>query len=468
MDKKIVAILGGGLTGLAAGIYLSRNGFEPHIFEKENQMGGLVGGKIINRNIYEYGPHFFHSNNPNIVNEIRMAVGDDLIDFERTILIKFMNDYFKYPLSVFEVFKKMPKSLVIKAVLELIRANIRSIFKKDKDPSSETLLLNFYGKTLYKLFFKDYIYRVWGMYPDKFSPRFARERIPKISASIFLNKLISPIRTRFSKKKVKDFVENVDGRLFTTKMGYRGINEKLIDEYLKNGGIIHLNSEVNKIILNDNSVNKIFYTENNKNEKTGSKKEFYCDAVINTLPVTELINMINPEVPQDIKKASEELEYRALVFVGILVKKEKVLPVSFMYFREHSFNRIYDSSYFGHDTVSPNTTIIVCEISSSGSDRWWEDDDYCIKKAISDLEREKIIKEKDILETHVYRYRYGYPVYKLGFENNLEIIMNFINDIKNMDTAGRQGLFQYINGHIAIQMGFDAAEKIMDKCIRKY
>ena len=111
MDKKIVAILGGGLTGLAAGIYLSRNGFEPHIFEKENQMGGLVGGKIINRNIYEYGPHFFHSNNPNIVNEIRMAVGDDLIDFERTILIKFMNDYFKYPLSVFEVFKKMPKSL---------------------------------------------------------------------------------------------------------------------------------------------------------------------------------------------------------------------------------------------------------------------------------------------------------------------------------------------------------------------
>ena len=460
MEKKKIAILGGGLTGLSAGIYLSRNGFEPHIFEKEDQMGGLVGGKIINQNIYEYGPHFFHSNNPLIVNEVKKAVGDELLDFERTILIKFMNNYFTYPLSVFEVFKKMPKSLVLKAISELIGANIKSVFIKQKNPNSETLLLNFYGNTLYKLFFKDYIYRVWGMYPDKFSPRFAQERIPKISASIFLNKFVSPIRAKIGKKNVKDFVENVDGKLFTTKLGYRGINEKLIKEYLENGGFVHLNSDVKEIFINDNNVRKIAFVENNPNGENFSEKEFYCDALINTLPITEFIRMVKPEVSENIKKASEGLEYRALVFVGILVQKEKVLPVSFMYFREHSFNRIYDSSYFGHDTVLPDTTIIVCEISSSGEDRWWEDDDYCIKKVLNDLEREKILNEKEILETHVYRYRYGYPVYKLGFEENLKKITDYLNTIGNLETAGRQGLFQYINGHIAIQMGFDAAEKL--------
>lgn len=466
MGKKKIAILGGGLTGLSAGIYLARNGFEPHIFEKEDQMGGLVGGKIINQNIYEYGPHFFHSNNPLIINEVKNAVGEDLIDFERTILIKFMNDYFTYPLSVFEVFKKLPKSLVMKAVFELIVSNIRGFFKREKNPNSETLLLNFYGNTLYELFFKDYIYRVWGITPDKFSPKFAQERIPKISASIFLNKFISPLRAKFSKKKVKDFVENVDGKLFTTKLGYRGINEKLIEQYLRNGGYIHLNSEVKSVFVNDNTVHKITFKENTSDSETDSEKEFYCDAVINTIPITNLVSMINPKVPKDVQEASNFLEYRALVFVGILVKKEKVLPVSFMYFREHSFNRVYDSSYFGHDTSLSNTTIIVCEISSSGNDRWWIDDDYCIKKAKYDLKREKIIDEKDILEAHVYRYRYGYPVYKFGFENNLETIMNYLSNISNFETAGRQGAYQYINGHIAIQMGFDAAKKIKNNLLK--
>jgi len=462
LKKKIVAILGGGLTGISAGIYLARNNFEPHIFEKEDQMGGLVAGKIINNNIYEYGPHFFHSNNPQILNEIKEIVGNDLINFERTILIKFMDKYFTYPLSVIEVFKKMPKLVVLNAIFELVKSNIKGVFVKPKVQNSEILLLTFYGKILYEMFFKNYIYRVWGIYPDKFSPRFAQERIPKISASIFLNKLISPFRAKFSKKKIKDFVENVDGKFFTTKMGYRGINEKLIEHFFKNGGFIHLNSDVEEVIINNNKVEKIKIIQNISKDNQYAEKEFYCDAIINTIPITELVKKIRPEVPKEIQDAANSLEYRSLVFVGILVQKEKVLTVSFMYFREHSFNRIYDSSYFGHDTVSPNTTIIVCEISSSGSDRWWEDDEYCIKKVISDLEREKIIEEKDIVETHVYRYRYGYPVYKLGFENNLKTIMKFINDIENMETAGRQGLFQYINGHIAIQMGFDAAEKIIN------
>lgn len=461
MGKKIIAILGGGLTGISAGIHLARNGFEPHIFEKESQMGGLVGGKIINQNIYEYGPHFFHSNNPQILNEIKEVVGNELIDFKRTILIKFMNDYFTYPLSVFEVFKKLPKSVVLKAIFELLKSNEKGIFIKSKIHNSETLLLGFYGKILYEMFFKDYIYRVWGMYPDKFSPRFALERIPKISASIFLNKLIYPLRARFGKKKIKDFVENVDGKLFTTKLGYRGINDKLIELFLKNGGFIHLNNNVNEIVINEDKVEKIKIIENDSENNKKEEREFYCDAIINTIPITELVEKIKPVVSKEIKEVSNSLEYRAIVFVGILVQKERVLPVSFMYFREHSFNRIYDSSYFGHDTISPNTTIIVCEISSSGSDRWWEDDEYCIKKVLIDLSREKILDEKDILEKHVYRYRYGYPIYKLGFENNMDRILAYLNTIINLETAGRQGLFQYVNGHIAIQMGFNAAEDLI-------
>ncbi len=454
MLKKKIAIMGGGIAGLAAGMYLARKGYDVNIFEKESSCGGLASGKIISGNIYEYGPHFFHTNNPQILSEIKKIANDELINFERTILIKFMNEYFIYPLSVFEVLKKLPKKMVFMAVASLVQNNIKRIFRKPEVENSETILLKYYGNVLYELFFKNYIYHVWGIYPDKFSPEFARERIPRISGSIFLNKIVSPMRTKFSRQSTKHFVENVDGQLYTTKIGYRGIINKMVEDIEKNGGKIYLNSEVVKININGGQVEEIIIN-------SGENCSFKIDALINTIPINKAILMITPEVNKVVKESSESLEFRALVFVGVLVNKPKVLPVSFMYFREHSFNRVYDSSYFSHDTVLLGTTILVAEISSGKKDRWWSDDSYCKEMVLKDLLREKIIEEEDVLEMNVYRYEYGYPIYKLGYEQHLNNLLNYIGNIENFETAGRQGRFQYVNGHIAMHMGFKAAEKII-------
>jgi len=453
LSKKRIAIIGAGITGLSAALHLARNDYDVHIFEKESSIGGLASGKIINDNIYEYGPHFFHTNNPKILLEIKEIAGDELIDFERTILIKFLDDYFVYPLSIFEVLKKLPKKTVIFALLNLIKNNFIGIFIKPEIENSETILLRHYGKILYELFFKNYIYHVWGIYPDKFSPKFALERIPRISGSIFLNKLISPIRTRIGRKSTKHFVENVDGDLYTTKLGYRGIMNKIAGNIENNGGKIHLNSEVKKIKIISGLVKEITI-------EAGEVYNFRIDSLINTIPISKAVRMISQEENEDLKESSKNLEFRALVFVGILVNKPKILPVSFMYFREHSFNRIYDSSYFSHNTTLPDTTILVAEISSSLEDRWWTDDKYCRKMVLHDLFREDIIAREDILEVNVYRYEYGYPIYKLGYEKHLENLLRYVEAIRNFQTAGRQGRFQYINGHIAMQMGFEAATKI--------
>jgi protoporphyrinogen oxidase len=454
LQNKTIAILGGGIAGLAAAMYLSRNNYIVHVFEKEEDVGGLASGRIINNNIYEYGPHFFHTNDPKILDEIKNITGDELKKFERTILIKFMDNYFTYPISIFEIFKKLPRHVVLAAISSLLKNNIVRIFKKPEVENSETVLLGFQGKILYELFFKNYIYHVWGIYPSEFSPEFAKERIPKISASTFINKIMASLRVRLGSKSTEKFVENVDGQLFTTAKGYRGIVEKMAEVIKNNGGKIHLKSEVIKINLKDNLVEEITI-------KSDKKYDFKCDGIISTIPINESVMVVSEDISPSIKESANALEFRALVFVGVLVNKPKVLPVSFMYFREHSFNRVYDSSYFSHDTVIPNTTILVAEISCSTADIYWTDDEYCKGKVIKDLLRENIIKEQDILEINVYRYKCGYPIYKLGYEKHLNNLLEYIKNFKNFKTTGRQGLFQYINGHIAIKMGFDAAQNII-------
>jgi len=460
LSKKKIAILGSGITGLSAALCLLRNGFDVQIFEKRNRIGGLVGGKIINNNIYEYGPHFFHTNNPGILLEIKNIVGKDLIKFERTILIKFMGQFFTFPLSIIEVLKKLPKQVVFKALFELIGSNFKRIFIKDKrEQNSEMVLLSYYGNTLYELFFKNYIKLVWGIGPEKFSPEFAIQRIPRITASLFLNKIIAPLRAKLVKKSVENFVENVDGQLFTTKKGYRGIVEKILKEIEENGGVINLNSRIMGIETDNGFCKSIFVKDI---ARDGAVSRLAFDGVISTLPINEVVLMMSGPKYKDLVDAANFLEYRALVFVGILVNKPQVLPVSFMYFREHSFNRVYDSSYFGHDTFSQDTTILVSEISCKTGDRFWTDEKYCKDMVLKDLLREKIIDEKDILEINVYRYKHGYPVYKLGYEKELGKILDYFAKFGNFKSAGRQGLYQYINGHIAMQMGFDAAKQLID------
>jgi len=454
-EKKIV-IIGGGVAGLAAGMHLARRNFDVSIFERGDNCGGLASGKIIDGNIYEYGPHFFHTNNPHILNEVKEIAGSELIDFKRTILIKFMDDYFVYPLSIFEVLKKLPKKMVFAAAESLIKNNIKRIFKKPAEENSETLLLKYYGDILYELFFKNYIYHVWGIYPDEFSPEFAMERIPRISGSIFLNKIISPVRAKLTRQSADHFVENVDGQLFTTRIGYRGIINKMAEDIKRNGGRIYLNSEVVGIKVNDKSVKEI-------SVNSGKTCDYKADALISTIPINKTITIISPPVSKTLRESSESLEFRALVFVGVLVDRPKVLPVSFMYFREHAFNRIYDSSYFSHDTIKPDTTILVAEISSGKKDRWWNDDQYCKEMVLKDLLREDIVKKEDIMDMNVYRYEYGYPVYKLGYEKHLGNLLSYIENMENFETAGRQGKFNYINGHVAMQMGFEAAENIIKK-----
>ena len=136
MQKKRIAVIGAGITGLAAAMHLAREGFDVSVFEKSDDIGGLASGKIINSNIYEYGPHFFHTNNPEILKEIKNIAGDELIRFERTILIKFMDNYFTYPLSIIEVLKKLPRKIVLRAMASMLKNNFYRITKKYKEENS--------------------------------------------------------------------------------------------------------------------------------------------------------------------------------------------------------------------------------------------------------------------------------------------------------------------------------------------
>ncbi|OGL55737.1 MAG: hypothetical protein A3C43_12385 [Candidatus Schekmanbacteria bacterium RIFCSPHIGHO2_02_FULL_38_11] len=458
MPKKI-AVLGGGCTGLAAGLRLARKGYEVQVIEKLTRVGGLAGGVAINGNIYEYGPHVFHTTDTEILNDIKSIMGDDLISFQRTITIRFLNNYFKFPLSTAEVFLKLPVKTVIRALISLSWNLIKGPFWKPKVENSETVLMREYGKVIYEIFFKSYIERVWGVSPSEFSPNFARQRIPRLNMLEIVDKIFAPIKSHLKKNiKTDNYVEKVEGDLYTTKKGFSLIVERIAEEIQKLGGAVYLDTEVIRINRHGNRVRSV-----EVKDKNSAKREIPVDGVISTIPVNETVMRTYPCFENGIIEAAKGLRFRALVFVGLVVKRPKVLLSSFMYFRNHSFNRITDQAQFAIDIKPKGSTILVAEISCGTEDRYWQDETYAIEAVISDLEKESILKRDEILESYVFRAEHAYPLYSLNYELILDTLLSTTSSLMNFETAGRQGKFQYINTHIAMKMGYEAADKIIKK-----
>ncbi|MBI5031818.1 MAG: FAD-dependent oxidoreductase [Chloroflexi bacterium] len=457
-NEPVIAILGAGCTGLAAGIHLTQRGFRVVLLEKDDHVGGLAGGVRINGNTYEYGPHTFHTTDPQLLADITSLMGDELIPYNRTIKIKFLGNYFKFPLAMSDVLFKLPPQTVIHAGLSFIWHFIAGRIWKPPEENSETILKRYYGNVLYEIFFKTYITSVWGITPAEFSPAFARERIPRMNILEFLGKLKLGAQRRFgSTVKTDSYVEKVEGNLYTTRQGFSLITQRMADRVIDCGGQVELNATVTRIYCDDNRAQAVEYIQD------GVKKQIECSAIINTLPINEALLMMEPLPEANVVKAAQALKFRALVFVGLLVRRPKVLPSSFTYFRQHSFNRISDLAQFGFHITPEGSTMLVAEISCDVKDRAWNDDDFAKQGVLEDLIAEKLLTREEVIEMHVFRARHAYPIYTLHYEQHLAILLQAIADMVNMETAGRQGRFQYINTHIAMKMGYEAADRLIAK-----
>ena len=58
MEKKSIAIIGAGLSGCAAAIYLNKLGHKVTIYEKEKKLGGVAKDLVFEDNIYFNGPNY--------------------------------------------------------------------------------------------------------------------------------------------------------------------------------------------------------------------------------------------------------------------------------------------------------------------------------------------------------------------------------------------------------------------------
>ncbi len=310
--------------------------------------------------------------------------------------------------------------------------------------------INQFGKTLYELFFKRYIEKLWGTSCKNISADWLGQRSRGFNVTTIIKNTIFP------KDKIVSFVDEFS----YPDLGIGRIAQKLADSLIRGGGNIILNANISYIENSNYSIDTIIY------KQKIATKSLKADAVVSTIPLSKLISCLKPAVPKEILKVNRKLTYRDEVQVVLFVNKTKVTPDTWVYVHpfEIPFVRFMEMDNWSTKLSPHGTTAIVFELVCNKDDSVWRKSDRELIEWITGIFIDEFgfIYKKDIKSSYVHRVEGEYPVYHIGYQNDLVVLKSYLNKFTNLQIAGRNGTFRYNNMDHSIEMGLYAAWNIID------
>jgi len=441
-SHREVAVLGGGPAGLAAGWALEGLGRDYCIFEKSSVHGGNARTVQFGEFFYDTGPHRFHARDPEATKKVYELLGDDLHEVEAPARIYWQGKFVDFPLRPAQILKSGGVSYAARAARDFALAKI-----KNRDGASDTDFAtyanNWFGKTIASTFLIPFSEKLWGLPGSQLSPDIAGRRLPGFSIKAIIKELIPGSRK----------VEHLEGRFLYPRLGYGQIADKMA-ERLSSGRLFYRHRVVS-VETNGKTISGIgLKTENDVRRVTP-------EAVINTLPITMLVRMMNPLPPQEILDAAANLRFRDVVLVALFIDQESISDAAVTYFQsgDLGFTRAHEPRNRSRTMSPPGKTSLVVEFPCFvGDEVWCRDEEELVDGLVSYLEGMGLIKASSIIGTDVHRLMNAYPVYSKDYKETSEVILSYLRQYRNLWSLGRGGSFFYGHVHDFITDGFSASE----------
>jgi len=452
-----VVILGGGVCGLYAARVLSRAGVKVTVLEKGSLPGGLATSHKRGENYYDLGCHMLHEFDKEIYEDIMDLMGSESIPVALDAKIRWAGSFYRYPLQFQDMIKGIPLPILVFYTLGLFWAQFRKSVVPWIPRNAEEALKQLYGTPLYKFFFKDFTHRYWGIHPRELSATFITTKMPRLSAVDVIKKAMGKVGM-----KDKSGVQAVDSALHEETLHYSRTGAEAMPRFIARaveeaGGKVILDADVSRVEEEGGRITKVHYL------KDGQDHVVACDECISTIPLPWLLQKVEPAPASEVLEAARQLRFKPIAIYGLLVKKEKCIDGLYIYYRDRIFHRVGEPKNAGLVVKPEGHTTLIVETTCEIGDFKWNGSDEAKQRIYEDLEKEGICKRDDVIETHLMHGETGYPVFALGFEPHFEKVMNWVKNMPNLQSTGRNGGFKYPNMHAAMRMGATAAQTVLKR-----
>ncbi len=447
-DRQKTIVLGGGLAGLTAGHVIAKAGVPVIVFEGQNEVGGLCRTIYHDDYRFDLGGHRFHTKNKETEQFVKDILQGDYLVVNRKSKIFMKNRFFNYPLKPSNALLGMGIPATIKAVSDYGKEKVKKVFRDPKNISLEDWVVAHFGRTMFTLYFKEYSEKVWGIECNRISEEWVSKRIRGLSLGVAIKNAF-----KFGGRNVSTLADE----FIYPPMGIGQITDNLSREIAKSNQVI-TGTRINRVCHSGSEITKIF-TEKSNLAACVEGSEF-----ISTIPITNLVKMLDPAPPEDILEAASELKYRDIVIVTIMLDRDRVTDLTWMYLPEQDipFGRIHEPKNWSPHMAPEGKTHIVAEYFCFKDDTIWNSsDEELASMTVTQLVKLGFIKKHEVIGRCIVRTPKAYPLFEVGYSKFYAKIFHYLENFRNLHITGRTGMFKYYNMDRAIESGIDAAEHVI-------
>jgi protoporphyrinogen oxidase len=447
MDQHVI-ILGAGPAGLTAAYELCNLQIPPTVLEADSTVGGIARTDVYKGYHYDIGGHRFYTKMGEVDRIWHALMGDDFIEVSRLSRIRYYDKYFFYPLRPFNAFFGLGLKNSIWVTLSYFHSRLFPFLPED---SFEDYVCNRFGRRLYYIFFKVYTEKVWGIPCSEIRAEWAAQRIRGLSfTSAVVNALLASRHTT----SIKSLIEKFE----YPRLGPGEMWQRCKVSVEARGGQVVLNSPVIRIHREGTRITGVTTLRDGREEFVGGTH------FISTLALRDLIQRMDPPVPDDVLHAANGLKYRDFLTVLAIINRRDIFPDNWIYIHTPrvSVGRIQNFKNWSKDMVPDQdmTSLGMEYFVSEGDELWSMADDKLLDLARKELKYLKLAEPHEVVDGTVTRMRKAYPVYDSTYRENLAVVRGYLDAFENFQTAGRNGLHKYNNQDHSMLTALLAARNI--------
>jgi len=446
-NSKVV-IIGGGPSGLTAGLDLAEAKVPVSVLEKNPIVGGIARTEKYKGFHFDMGGHRFFSKS-DVVNQFwDRVLADRFLTRPRQSRIFYRDKFFSYPLKAIDTFLKLGPVDSFFILMSCLRWKA---FPYKEEVTFEQWVTNRFGKRLFKTFFESYTEKVWGISCSELSADWAAQRIKGLSLKTVV---LSALGLR--KATIKSLIE-------TFKYPEKGPGmmwEEVAAQIQLRGGTVRTSSDVTAIYRNGSTIDGVEVVDDDDQSTTMQATDF-----ISSMPLSDLVLKINPAAPEVVRSAAESLKYRDFLTVCLILDVRELFTDNWIYIHDPSVKvgRIQNYKNWSPMMVPDEgqTSLGLEYFCNEGDELWNMHDEDLIRLGINELSQLGLAEQDLVIDGCVFRVEKSYPVYDETYKDSLTTLKEFVEGFGNLQTIGRNGLHRYNNQDHAMITGMMAARNVI-------
>jgi protoporphyrinogen oxidase len=427
-----VAIVGGGFTGLSAALELSKKGYAVHIFESEDDIGGLAGTFELEPGVRveKFYHHWFSS-------DVHILTLIEELGLLEKVTFKNSNTGFYYANTIFRLsspldllrFSPLPMLDRIRVGLMALYARRIEDWKSLESQTAANWIIKVAGKRAFET--------VWG---PLLKGKFGSES-EHVSAVWFWNKL--KLRGGSRDSKGKEQLAYFDGT-------FGSLTDSIREALLERGVEIHLNSSVERLLI-ENGVTRGLRVNG---------EDFLCKKVLVTAPLPTFLELTE-ELPPVYVEQLEKIRFLGNICLVLRLKKSlsdsywlNVSDPDFPFVGIVEHTQIDSTANYGDSHI-----VYLSKYLSIEDELYSYSPEELLVFALPHIQRLFPEFQADwILQSYLWKAKYSQPVISLHYS---ELVPDCLTPIEGLYLATMAQVYPEDRGtNYAVRLGKEAADEI--------